>query len=298
MELPLNTKLRKIVTKAVEEARSLNEQKVRPEHIFLSLLADERNKAVHILTKHKINTSDLYDLIAQETRNNDLTPRFNTNTGTPTLSDDSKALLKRVETEYTNTQSLSVDTTHLMLAILSSNLPFNNKIEMEYELNYTNFKKAMTDMQGQLNAFYEEDEMDAGYSGNDTQQPKNEGKKTKTPALDKFCTDYTKMADNGSLEPVIGRGDEIRRVIQILTRKKKNNPVIIGEAGTGKTAIVEGMARLLRSNDCPSALLNKRLLSLDLTSLVAGTKYRGQLKERMQAILRRMQGGKKYNPVH
>ena len=107
----------------------------------------------------------------------------------------------------------------------------------------------------------------------------------KTPVLDNFSRDLIKVAEEGKLDPIIGREQEINRIAQILSRRKKNNPIIIGEPGCGKTAIVEGLAKKIFEGDCPQNLVGKRIVSLDLTSVVAGTKYRGQFEERMKVII-------------
>src|SRR2546430_6249586 len=117
-----------------------------------------------------------------------------------------------------------------------------------------------------------------------TQTGKGE-KKSKTPALDHFCRDLTQLAGDNQLDPTIGRGKEIERVMEILSRRKKNNPVLIGEPGVGKTAIVEGLAQLIASGQCPDALKDHRVLSLDMAAVIAGTKYRGQFAERLKAII-------------
>src|SRR5207245_811473 len=117
-----------------------------------------------------------------------------------------------------------------------------------------------------------------------TSAPKGE-KKSKTPALDHFCRDLTQLAAEGQLDPTIGRQKEIERVMEILSRRKKNNPVLIGEPGVGKTAIVEGLAQLIASGQCPDALKDHRVLSLDMAAVIAGTKYRGQFEERLKAII-------------
>src|SRR5436305_8838346 len=121
-------------------------------------------------------------------------------------------------------------------------------------------------------------------SGAQAPSPKSE-KKSKTPALDHFCRDLTQLAAEGQLDPTIGRQKEIERVMEILSRRKKNNPVLIGEPGVGKTAIVEGLAQLIASGQCPDALKDHRVLSLDMAAVIAGTKYRGQFEERLKAII-------------
>src|SRR5437660_7028703 len=124
----------------------------------------------------------------------------------------------------------------------------------------------------------------AGGSGTQPAQPKSE-KKSKTPALDHFCRDLTQLAAEGQLDPTIGRQKEIERVMEILSRRKKNNPVLIGEPGVGKTAIVEGLAIMIANGQCPDVLRDHRVLSLDMAAVIAGTKYRGQLEERLKAVM-------------
>ena len=122
-----------------------------------------------------------------------------------------------------------------------------------------------------------------------TTNPKKVRKGSNTPILDNFSRDLIKMAEEGKIDPIIGRDKEVKRIAQILSRKKKNNAVIVGEAGVGKSALVEKLALLVHKGDCPTNLLDKRIMSLDLTSLVAGTKYRGQFEERIKAILTELQ---------
>ncbi len=127
----------------------------------------------------------------------------------------------------------------------------------------------------------------------DDGQPTNQNKKGKrnsnTPILDNFSRDLIKLAQEGKIDPIVGRDKEVKRIAQILSRKKKNNVVIVGDAGVGKSALVEKLALLINKGNCPSNLLDKRIMSLDLTSLVAGTKYRGQFEERIKAILNELQ---------
>ncbi len=131
--------------------------------------------------------------------------------------------------------------------------------------------------------------VDFSYEDSPKQNTKNRRSATNTPVLDNFSRDLNRLAKEGKIDPVVGRDKEVKRIAQILSRKKKNNAVIVGEAGVGKSALVEKLALLITNGDCPSNLIDKRIVSLDLTSLVAGTKYRGQFEERIKAILHELQ---------
>ena len=130
------------------------------------------------------------------------------------------------------------------------------------------------------------------YDEKSEEQPRKTTKGSTTPVLDNFSIDYTDLARKGKIETIVGREGEVKRIIQILSRKKKNNTMIVGEAGVGKTALIEKLSLLVVGPDCPSELQNKRIVGLDLTSLIAGTKYRGQFEERMKAIMKELKENK------
>lgn len=270
----------------MKEAKSFDDVKVRPEHIVMSILMDDDNDCVKILKKLNVNTLEFYDKISDYLRKNDLTPRVVNETKTKLpFSDETKSVIKDLDKECEKMNDNMIDTTHIMLSILLKKLPSTKILNEVYGVDYNSFKNEMKEMKEKFdNSAYEGDEV------NDEQEsfkrkPKQGDGKSKTPVLDNFCRDVSKAVDNGDIDPVIGRTIEIKRVSQILSRRKKNNPILIGEPGVGKTSIVEGLAQLIKDGNAPRTLINKRIFTLDLASLVAGTKYRGQFEERMKAVL-------------
>jgi ATP-dependent Clp protease ATP-binding subunit ClpC len=185
---------------------------------------------------------------------------------------------------------LKVDTTHLMLAILAANT-HGNRILKKYGIDYMSFKEKVKDMNNEIKGAF-----DGGLGdGGDAFEERDFGKKKKgkkATALDNFCKDISKLVEEGKVDSIVGREKEIKRLSQILARRKKNNPVLIGEPGVGKTAVVEGLAQLIQEGKAPRVLLGKRIYSLDLVSVVSGTKYRGQFEERMKVILEELTNNK------
>jgi ATP-dependent Clp protease ATP-binding subunit ClpC len=270
----------------MKEAKSFDDVKVRPEHIVMSILIDDDNDCVKILKRLNVNTLEFYDRISDYLRKNDLTPRVVNSTKTKLpFSDETKLVIKDLDKECEKMNDNMIDTTHIMLSILLKKLPSTQILNEVYGVDYNSFKNEMKEMKEKIdNSAYEGDEM------NDEQEsfkrkPKQGDGKSKTPVLDNFCRDVSKAVDKGEIDPVVGRTIEIKRVSQILSRRKKNNPILIGEPGVGKTSIVEGLAQLIKDGNAPRTLINKRIFTLDLASLVAGTKYRGQFEERMKAVL-------------
>ena len=289
MNREIYPKVKIIMSHSVKEAKSFDDVKVRPEHIILSILVDNDNECTKVLKTLGIDSIDLYDRIADFLRQSDLTPRV-TSVARKTLpfSDETKAIIKTLDTECEKLNDNMIDTTHVMLGILFANLPVNHMLS-KFGITYNSFKKAMTGMN--------KDQTKNSALGNDEHEDQESYKrskkttdaKSKTPVLDNFCRDVSKAVEKGEIDPVVGRETEIRRVSQILSRRKKNNPVLIGEPGVGKTSIVEGLAQLIYDGNAPRTLHGKKIYSLDLASIVAGTKYRGQFEERMKAILEECQ---------
>jgi ATP-dependent Clp protease ATP-binding subunit ClpC len=193
-------------------------------------------------------------------------------------------------------KSTTVESEHLMLSILKNKENIATQILEQYGLDYDAFKNELgfvTSTPPPSAEYNDDDEFDEERKQYGQQRQAKPGAanqpKTKTPVLDNFGRDITRLAENGSLDPIVGRETEIERVSQILSRRKKNNPILIGEPGVGKTAIVEGLALRIVQRKVSRVLFDKRVVSLDLAALVAGTKYRGQFEERMKAIMNELE---------
>lgn len=283
-------KLKIIIGEAVKEAKEMGDTHVKPEHIIMSIISDNNNGCVDVLRNLGVNLNTLSDDIYHELTNSNLTPKIEKNGKiTVPFSKESRKLFKSVDYESEQMGDNHIDTTHIMMAILNP----KNELQIRKTLNgkhnithekFINIVKLMRDKLDQIKNTSDDDELD--YGSNDDKGRKNrKNNQSKTPVLDNFCTDITKMVDENKIDPVVGRSKEIKRVTQILSRRKKNNPVLIGEAGVGKSSIVEGIALLIKSGNAPRTLMDKKIYSLDLASVVAGTKYRGQFEERIKALL-------------
>lgn len=310
-------KVKTIMKLAQEEAKNNADRELKPEHIMLALLSEESNKSNKIIKFMGIDTLKLYDLVSEHLRHTQLN---NTLSDTKKIrlphDKDSNKIMKALDDESENMGDVFIDTTHIVLSLLNQKDLSLVKLLVKEKLNYNKFKKAITDYydnSGTDLSDYEkeklkdmenrqEDQIENSLpfeddGANDTNPKGSKMKKTKkdtnkTPVLDNFCRDISKRAEEGGLDPVVGRGSEIKRVSQILARRKKNNPILIGDPGVGKTAIVEGLAMLIKESKAPRILLDKRIFSLDLAAMVAGTKYRGQFEERIKAILEELKDNK------
>ena len=297
-------KVKVIINDAIKEAKANEDTHVKPEHILMALLLDSNNSCVNILKKLNIDLNDLHDKLSQYIRDKNLTPRSNVSKRIRLpFNDDTKKIFNNLDNESEKLNDNCIDIEHVVLSILSFKKLGVTLFVKDFGINYENFKNVINYMRGNSNEpenlknmmSDENDEtpFEGGEFGDKSINKKvKRGKVSKTPVLDNFCSDVTKAVEDGKIDPIVGREKEIKRVSQILSRRKKNNPVLIGEPGVGKTAVIEGLAQLIIDGKAPRMLLEKRIYSLDLASIVAGTKYRGQFEERMKAILDELKANK------
>lgn len=288
-----------------EEAARLSCNSVRPEHLMLAILRERKNPMTGIFTDLDINVQELkqdLESLSSSVSESQAAIQIQANNVT-SLDDKTNNILKLSVLEARLAHSQTVDVEHLVLAILHDNASNGVKAALgKYGINYELAMKYLlkpnskTTVDG-IGLSEEEDENmtgrnsrhgDSTSSAGTADMNKTSGK-TGTPVLDKFSTDLTKAALDGKLDPVVGRTNEMQRVTEVLCRRKKNNPILIGEPGVGKSAIAEGLAQQIASRHTSPLLFNKRILRLDMTSIVAGTKYRGQFEERIQALLRELE---------
>ncbi|MCH8027868.1 MAG: ATP-dependent Clp protease ATP-binding subunit [candidate division Zixibacteria bacterium] len=255
---------RKAIEYARDEAARLKHDYIGTEHLLLGLIRLGEGKAVDVINNLGMELTDLKNSIEEVVQ-----PSGGTMTmGQLPLTARAKKTLEISGQEARALKSKDIDTEHILLALLKDEEGVAAQVLSTYDIDYKEAYEELKNIQsGQPSSF------------------KKKRKKSKTPALDHFGRDLTELARRGKLDPIIGREDEIERVAQVLSRRKKNNPVLIGEPGVGKTAIAEGLAQRIVENKIPQTLENKRVVTLDMASLVAGTKYRGQFEERLKAVM-------------
>lgn len=271
-------KVKKIINKSLEEAKNRGCEEVKLEHLIISMLNDDNNEGTKYLKKLNIDLDKLHTLIELKVGvDGDLEPN-KIKVKNISLNKETEEIIKNAEDECDKLGEEYINTHHIILSLLNEN-NFITKIIEKMGVNYKKYSDEISNSFGNIHNDDDDDDM-----GMERPKKKYKGNSA-TPILDNFSTDVTKNAEEGKIDPVIGRKDEIQRVAQILSRKKKNNPVLIGNPGVGKTTIIEGLALMIKQGDAPRTLLDKRVVSLDLTSMVAGTKYRGQFEERIKGVM-------------
>lgn len=296
MEYRISDKLNSILTLSKEEAERLTHSEVTAEHLLLGMIRDGHNNAVELLVKMGVNLTELRMRLESENQvpdaNADKVPIEKI-----ALSVAVTRLLKISMLEARLQKKEEADAEHLLLAMVRDRASSTARILSEYEIDYRHLLDCInnTSMEPQMGMGLTDDDDeddDMMSSRKDASQSKTTATTSKsgskTPVLDTFSTDMTLAAMEGKLDPVVGREKEIERLSQILTRRKKNNPVLIGEPGVGKSAIVEGLSQRIVQRKVSRMLFGKRVLALDMAAVVAGTKYRGQFEERLRSIIQEL----------
>lgn len=293
MDNNFSNQVKEIISFSREEALRLGNDFIGTEHLLLGLIREGDNTAIRILKGFNIDILELRKEI--ELAIKDKTGKNIANINSLPLTKQAEKVIRVTVLEAKALKSNQVETEHLMLSILKNKENIATQILNQYDLDYDMFRQELGIVKSNdpKLEFGEEGDEDFDEEKKYSQQSKSgsskSNTKSKTPVLDNFGRDVTRLAESGNLDPIVGREKEIERVSQILSRRKKNNPILIGEPGVGKTAIVEGLALRIVQRRVSRVLFDKRVISLDLASLVAGTKYRGQFEERMKAIMNELE---------
>ena len=290
MEAKFSPRVKDVIQYSREEALRLGHDYIGTEHLLLGLIRDGDGVAIKLLKGLTVDTAKLRRAVEDAVKG---TIGTNVHIGSIPLTKQAEKVLKITYLEAKIFKSDVIGTEHLLLSILRDEDNIASQILMQFNVNYEVFKSEVEANKNDVT-----DEMPGSSTGGDddfkeddsfTQPKKVSDIKSKTPVLDNFGRDLTKAAEEGKLDPIVGREKEIERVSQILSRRKKNNPILIGEPGVGKSAIAEGLALRIVQRKVSRVLFNKRVVTLDLASLVAGTKYRGQFEERMKAVMNELE---------
>jgi len=295
MEAKFSNRVKEVITLSREEALRLGHDYIGTEHLLLGMIREGEGVAVGLLKKLGISLDELRVTIEQATKG---TATNNVkNLANIPLTRQSEKTLKITYLEAKIFKSPLIGTEHLLLSILRDEDNVATQILNKFNVNYEVIKEMLeyqsTGSRPTMASDTDDDDNDRGMFGGSSssssgKDPKGT-EKSRTPVLDNFGRDLTKLAEVGKLDPIVGREKEIERVAQILSRRKKNNPILIGEPGVGKTAIAEGLALRIVQKKVSRVLFGKRVVTLDLASLVAGTKYRGQFEERMKAVMNELE---------
>jgi ATP-dependent Clp protease ATP-binding subunit ClpC len=295
MEAKFSPRVKDVITYSREEALRLGHDYIGTEHLLLGIIREGEGMAIKILKSLGLSTTELRKSIENSIKGNSGSVA---NLSNIPLTKQAEKALKITYLEAKLFKSEVIGTEHLLLAILKDDDNIATQILSQYGVTYeivkeeleilkSNFRGEAPQNPAEDDPYEKGDEGGGGGSGVSSKKPSDS--KSKTPVLDNFGRDLTKAADEGRLDPIVGREKEIERVSQILSRRKKNNPILIGEPGVGKSAIAEGLALRIVQRKVSRVLFNKRIVTLDLASLVAGTKYRGQFEERMKAVMNELE---------
>ena len=302
MSSQFSPRVSEILAYSREEAARLACSSVGPEHLLLGIMRMKEGPVIDVFHRLRLNLQSIKAELEQKVRQDEMGLPINTRE--LVLNEKASNILKLAVLEARTQHTTKVDEQHLLLAILHDQTA--NGAKQILEFNNMNYEDALSLMRSQKSeddiingiGLPDEEEDEEFASSNNNNGPKNgsnsttatqQKKDSKTPVLDNFSTDLTQAAAEGKLDPVVGREHEIQRVVEILGRRKKNNPILIGEPGVGKSAIVEGLAQMIAQHKTSPMFFNKRLVSLDMTAIVAGTKYRGQFEERIRALLKEIE---------
>ncbi|WP_461633653.1 ATP-dependent Clp protease ATP-binding subunit [Labilibaculum euxinus] len=283
MDSKFSPRIKDVLSYSKEEAERLGNNAIGTEHLFLGILREGEGIAVDILISLGV---DLYDIRKNIEKNLKSDTVSDLDQNNIPLQRSAERVLKLIYLEAKALKNNTIDTSHLLLAILKDEKSLVTQVLEDNTIDYNRVKENLKTLFPKAQADYtpEDSEGKSGQFGGESKRTTARGK-SETPVLDNFGIDITKSAEEGTLDPIVGREIEIERLAQILSRRKKNNPILIGEPGVGKSAIAEGLALRIIQKKVSRVLFGKRVVSLDLASIVAGTKYRGQFEERMKAIL-------------
>ena len=296
MNRRFSPKVKEVISRSRDEALRLGHDYIGTEHLLLGIAQEKNSLAVKVLESLDVDTVDLRQTVEDSIQRKP-SPKASLNVGNLPLNKQAEKVLKVTFLEAKMLRNDEISPEHLLLSILKHNDNIASRILHQFDVDYEIYKTELEYVrqeqefsapdiyaQSESEEPFEEEE---GQGGGRYQRKGNS--KSRTPVLDNFGRDITKLAEEDRLDPIIGRENEIERVSQILSRRKKNNPILIGEPGVGKTAIVEGLALRIIQRKVSRTLFNKRIVMLDLAALVAGTKYRGQFEERMKAIMNELE---------
>ncbi len=305
MEAKFSNKVKEVIALAREEALRLGHDYIGTEHLMLGIIRDGEGPGVDLLHKSGVSLDQLRQSIEHSTASTSRSSFDKQSMLNIPLTKQAEKVLRLTYLEAKYFKTNLVGTEHLLMAILRDEDNVATQILEKYQVHYDLIKEMVefqssSSQENSPKASSDTDDSDddsrlfggsnaGGSTGSGSSSTAKAGEKSKTPVLDNFGRDLTKIAEQGKLDPIVGREKEIERVAQILSRRKKNNPILIGEPGVGKTAIAEGLALRIIQKKVSRVLFGKRVVTLDIASLVAGTKYRGQFEERMKAVMNELE---------